>query len=101
MEQKWTKILLHASAFFAPVVVPVLIFLIVQDKEVKRLSIQALLFQFVMWVLISIAAIFSWLLVGLPFLIVFFLMTLIVPIIGIVKALSGTPWEYPIVKNIV
>ena len=101
MEQKWTKVLLHASAFFMPVLVPILIFLVTQDKEVKRLSIQALLFQFVMWVLIGISTALSFIIVGIPFLIIFSLMTIIVPVIGIVKALSDDNWEYPIVKHIV
>lgn len=101
MEEKWTKVLLHASAFFMPVLVPVLIFLITKDSNMKRLSLQALLFQFVMGVLIGISWALSFLLIGLPFVVVFGLMTVIVPIIGIVKALSDGNWEYPIVKHIV
>lgn len=97
MESKWAKVILHASAFFAPVLVPLLLFLLSNEEEVKRLSIQALLFQFVMWVLVVISTIFSIVLIGIPFLIVFSLMLLIVPIIGIVKALNDTPWNYPIV----
>ena len=97
MESKWAKVILHASAFFAPVLVPLLLFLLSNEEEVKRLSIQALLFQFVMWVLVVISTIFSIVLIGIPFLIVFSLMLLIVPIVGIVKALNDTPWNYPIV----
>ena len=97
MESKWSKVLIHASAFFAPCLVPILFFLISTDEEVKRISVQALLFQFVMWVLCTIAFIFSFLLIGLPFLLIFGLMLIIVPIIGIVKALSDESWHYPIV----
>lgn len=97
MDSKWAKVILHASAFFAPVLVPILFFLFSDEEEVKRLSIQALLFQFVMWVLVVISTIFSFILIGIPFLIVFSIMLLIVPIIGILKALNGTPWHYPIV----
>ena len=97
MENKWTKVLLHASAFFLPVLVPVLIFLISTDSQIKRLSIQALLFQFVMWVLTGIAGFLSWIIIGIPFLIVFSLMLIIVPIIGIVRALQDEEWNYPIV----
>lgn len=97
MDSKWAKVILHASAFFAPVIVPILFFLLSSEDEVKRLSIQALLFQFVMWVLVSVSTVFSFILIGIPFLIVFSLMLLIVPIIGIVKALNETPWKYPIV----
>ncbi|MBQ0137826.1 MAG: DUF4870 domain-containing protein [Kurthia sp.] len=97
MENKWIKVILHASVFFLPVIVPILFLLLVQDEKVKSLSIQALLFQFVMWVLIGISTILSFILIGLPFVIIFSLMTIIVPIIGIVKSLQDEDWDYPIV----
>lgn len=97
MEDKWAKVIIHASAFFAPVLVPVLFFLLSDDESVKRTSIQALLFQFVMWVLIGISTVLSFLIIGIPFLIIFVIMTIVVPIIGIVKALQDSHWDYPIV----
>ncbi|HWK21947.1 MAG TPA: DUF4870 domain-containing protein [Ureibacillus sp.] len=97
MESKWGKVIIHASAFFAPVLVPILFWLLSTEEEIKRLSIQALLFQAVMWVLIGISSFFSFILIGIPFLIVFGVMTIVVPIIGIVKALNEEKWNYPIV----
>ncbi|GEK35475.1 DUF4870 domain-containing protein [Kurthia sibirica] len=97
MDNKWIKVILHASPLFAPFLVPILFFLLIQDDEVKSLSIQALLFQIVMAVLLGISGILVFVLIGIPMLIVFGLMTLIVPIIGIVKALKGEKWQYPIV----
>jgi len=97
METKWSKVIIHASAFFAPWLVPIIFFLIGSDEEVKSLSVQALLFQVVMIVLLTISGIFSFLLIGIPFLIVFGIMYFIAPIIGVVKALSDEPWRYPIV----
>lgn len=97
MDTKWSKVIIHASAFFAPFLVPILFFLISQDEEVKSISVQALLFQIVMGILIVIAGIFTLLLIGLPFLLIFIAMVYIVPIIGIVKAFSDIPWRYPIV----
>ena len=97
MESKWSKIIIHASAFFAPFLVPILFFLISSEDEVKRTAIQALLFQIVFGILIAIAGVLSVLLIGLPFLLVFFVIFWIAPIIGIVKALSDQDWNYPIV----
>lgn len=97
METKWSKVIIHSSAFYLPVLVPVIFFLISQDEEIKRLSIQALLFQFVMWVLVGISIVLSFIIIGIPFLIIFGLMGIIVPIIGIVKALGDEDWQYPIV----
>ena len=50
-----------------------------------------------MGVLIAISVVLSFVLIGLPFLIIFGIMLFVVPIIGIVKALSDEPWRYPIV----
>ena len=97
MESKWSKIIIHASSFFAPFLVPILFFLISSEDEVKRTAIQALLFQIVFGILIAIAGVLSVLLIGLPFLLVFFVIFWIAPIIGIVKALSDQDWNYPIV----
>ncbi|WP_342510212.1 DUF4870 domain-containing protein [Sporosarcina sp. FSL K6-2383] len=97
MENKGLKVLVHASAFFMPFLVPFIMYLVVEDAEVKRLSIQAILFQLVMGVLITISVVLSFILIGIPFLIVFGLMTIIIPIIGIVKSLSGETYNYPIV----
>ena len=97
MEEKWSKVIVHSSAFYAPFLVPILFFLISTDHEVKRLSIQAVLFQIVFGILISISLIFSVFLIGIPFLIIFGAIYLLAPILGIVKALNETPWDYPIV----
>lgn len=97
MENKWIKVILHASAFFAPVLVPILFMLLIQDEKVKSLSIQALLFQFVMWALSVVSLLLSVILIGIPFLVIFGLMLIIVPIIGILKSLQDEDWNYPIV----
>ena len=97
METKWSKIIIHASAFFAPFLVPIIFFLVSTEEEVKRLAIQALLFQIVFGILMAISGVLSFILIGLPFLLIFWAVLWITPIIGIVKALNDTPWDYPIV----
>ena len=99
METTGLKILVHASAFFAPFLVPVIVFLISADKEVKKLSIQALLFQLVLGVLIFISSLLIVFLVGIPMLIVFGLMGIIIPIMGIIRALNNEQFDYPIVGS--
>ncbi|MDC2866381.1 MULTISPECIES: DUF4870 domain-containing protein [unclassified Bacillus (in: firmicutes)] len=99
MEHKGLKIFIHASTWFAPVLVPFIIFLVSSDREIKNLSLQAVIFHFVIGVLIGISAFFSWVLIGIPFLIIFGLMALITPIIGIVRALNDRPFQYPIVGS--
>lgn len=93
------RVLVHASAFFTPYLVPIIIFFVTEDELVKRVSIQAILFQLVIGVLFWISIILSFLLIGIPFAIGFGIMWFVVPIIGIVKSLNDEHYEYPIVKN--
>lgn len=99
MENTGMNILTHASAFFAPYLVPIIVFFISKDELVKRVAIQAILFQLIIGVLIAISTVFSFILIGIPFLIGFGIMWLVVPIIGIVKSLQGEVYQYPIVKH--
>ncbi|MCP1123681.1 hypothetical protein CN326_06270 [Bacillus sp. AFS018417] len=99
MENKGLKIFIHASTWFAPVLVPFIIFLVSSDREIKSLSLQAVIFHFVIGVLIAISVFFSWVLIGIPFLIIFGLIALITPIVGIVRAIKGRPFQYPIVGS--
>lgn len=99
METKGIRVLTHASWFFAPYLVPFIVFFITDDDLVKRLAIQAVLFQLVLGVLIWISIIMSFLLIGIPFLIIFGIMWFVVPILGILAALRDEHYEYPIVKH--
>lgn len=96
-DNKGLKILVHASAFFMPFLVPFIIYLVVADSAVKRVAIQAILFQLVMWGLIVVSGLLSFILIGIPFVIIFSLMMIIVPILGIIKTLNGETYNYPIV----
>ncbi|MDN4074468.1 DUF4870 domain-containing protein [Fictibacillus terranigra] len=99
MEHKGLRILIHASTWFAPLLVPLIVYLLISDREVKSLALQAALFHIVIGLLIGISAFFSWVLIGLPFLIVFGLMAIIAPLMGIVRALNERPYRYPIVGS--
>ncbi len=99
METTGLKVLVHASAFFAPFLVPFIVFIIASDQEVKKLSIQALLFQIAMGALLVISGLLTVVLIGIPMMIVFGLMTIIVPVMGIIKALNNEKFDYPIVGS--
>ncbi|PZX07611.1 hypothetical protein C7437_101731 [Psychrobacillus insolitus] len=99
MENSGLKILLHASTWFAPFLVPFVLYLVIDDQEIKKLSIQAILFQLVMTVLITISIFLIIFLIGIPMLVIFGIMTFVVPIIGIVKAINGNTFNYPIVGS--
>lgn len=97
MQNTGLKVLLHASTWFAPFLVPFILYLVVDDDEVKKLSIQAVLFQLVISVLITISIFLIFFLIGIPMLIIFGIMAFVVPIIGIIKAINGDKFNYPIV----
>ena len=99
MENKAMKVLIHASAFFAPILVPILTYFLSSDEEVKRISLQALLFQVLLWAAGIIAIILVIFLVGIILVPIVALLGMIIPIIGIVKVLQDEHWEYPVVKN--
>lgn len=99
MDNKLLKVLLHASAFFAPVLVPIIIYFVTDEKDMKSLSLQALLFQGVMWLAVVVSTLLMFILIGFILLPIVSLIGIIVPIIGIVKALQDDHWEYPIVKH--
>lgn len=98
---KIIKILVHASTWFAPVLVPLIVWLLTNEEDLKRLSLQALVFHFVIWVLVSISYVLSFILIGIPFLIIFGLIGLIAPIIGIIRALQDRRYDYPIIGSFI
>ncbi|KFL43864.1 membrane protein [Lysinibacillus sp. BF-4] len=105
MDNKLSKIIVHSSFYYAPFLVPVIMFfiatLVTNDEEVRRLSVQAVLFQIVLAVLLSVSWAFTFLIIGFPFLIIFGLIYICAPIIGIIRALQGETWNYPIVGRLV
>jgi hypothetical protein len=101
MDNKWLKILVHASTWFAPVLVPLVVYLVAEEREVKKLSLQALVFHIVMGILIGISGIFSFILIGIPFLIFFLATSLVAPILGIIRAWQDRAFDYPVIGSFI
>ncbi|TQR29969.1 DUF4870 domain-containing protein [Brevibacillus brevis] len=100
MDYRGVKVITHASTFFAPILVPILVWLLVQNRDAKNMALQALFFHIIMTVLIAISWFFTFLLIGIPFLIVFGLMAIYYPIKGILYSLNGRPFSYPFVGGV-
>ncbi|MEJ8546113.1 DUF4870 domain-containing protein [Brevibacillus borstelensis] len=101
MDHKGVKAITHASAFFAPVLVPLLVWLLMADREVKNMALQALLFHVIIGILIAISWPFVFIIIGIPFFVIFGLAALYYPIKGILYSLSGRPFSYPIIGALV
>ena len=99
MEQKGLKVLVHASAFYMPFLIPLIIFLLIDDQEVKKTAVQAVLFQIAMGVLVFISFLLIFIVIGIPMIIVFGIMWVVVPILAIIKTLKGEDYNYPIVGS--
>jgi len=100
MDQNGVRAITHASIFFAPFLVPLLVWLLVQDRSTKNMALQALLFHVGIGILISISAALSFILIGIPFFIIFALMGIYYPVKGIIYALQGRPFRYPIIGSL-
>ncbi|USG65864.1 DUF4870 domain-containing protein [Brevibacillus ruminantium] len=100
MDHRGIKAITHASTFFAPILVPLLVWLLISDRYVKNTALQALFFHIIMGVLIAISIPFCYILIGIPFFIVFSLVALYYPIKGILYSLSGRPFAYPILGSL-
>jgi hypothetical protein len=100
MDTKIIKIVTHASTFFAPIIVPLLVMLLASERALKSLALQALLFHIAMTILIAVSWLFSFLLIGIPFLIVFSLMAIYYPIKGIIYAATERRFHYPLMGSL-
>lgn len=101
MDHTGVKAITHASAFFAPILVPLLVWLLLSDREVKNMALQALLFHVGISILLAISVFFSYILIGIPFLILFGLVGLYYPIKGIIFSLQGRPFHYPLLGGLI
>ncbi len=99
MDSKGIKVITHASTFFAPILVPLVVWLLIKEQELKNLAMEALIFHIVISIFIWISAVLSFLLIGIPFLIVFFIVAFYYPIKGIFYALQDRPFHYPVIGS--
>ncbi|RXT15520.1 DUF4870 domain-containing protein [Ammoniphilus sp. CFH 90114] len=99
MDRKASLIVIHASAFFAPILVPLIFMFITKDHEVKDFAIQALLFHILLSFCIFISFVLSFVLIGMPLLVFFGIVGVWYPIKGIIYAAQERPYGYPIVAK--
>ncbi|WP_232696672.1 DUF4870 domain-containing protein [Brevibacillus daliensis] len=95
------KLLCHASTFFMPILIPLIVWILAVDTIVKNVALQALLFHILISILIFLSALFSFILIGIPFLIFFSLAAIICPIMGIWYSIEGRTYNYPIISRMI
>lgn len=98
-DRKLLLLLIHASAFFLPFLLPLLVYFFSKDFLVKRTALQATLFGLLILLALGVSSVLILVGIGLILLPLVAIFQYVVPIIGIVKVLQGEEFEYPIVKN--
>lgn len=95
-ESKSISIITHALGIFTGFLVPLIIFLVTQDKTVKEHSKKALNWQLSLLIYSAISFVLIFLLIGFILLPILALLNLIFCIIAAIKANDGELWNYPL-----
>lgn len=103
MDRKPSVILIHASAFFAPFIVPIIFLLIASEREIKDIATEGLLFHVIMGIGFTVSsfliATIIGAIVGIPLFIVLGVIYIFYPIKGIIRAVNDEPFHYPWVSQ--
>ena len=96
-------ILAHLSALVANVIGPLVVWLVMRKRYDKAAEAgrEALNFQVSLWIYGLIAALFSVILIGIPFLIVLPILSLVMPIVAAIRTSSGEDYRYPLSLRII
>ncbi|WP_132245656.1 DUF4870 domain-containing protein [Marinisporobacter balticus] len=84
-----------------PVLAPIVIMLLTGDIFIRNQAKEALIFQIGMIVLGAIFGVLSFVLIGIPFLILIWGAGLIFPIIAVIRICDGIDYSYPITGKFV
>ncbi len=96
-EQKILGLISHLGIFFGfPILAPLLVFLLTNDGIIKDQAKEALAFQIGLAIAGAIGGILSFLIIGIPILIITGIMGIIFPIIAAIKFFTEGYYSYPI-----
>ncbi|HBI04910.1 MAG TPA: DUF4870 domain-containing protein [Paenibacillaceae bacterium] len=103
MDRKPSAILIHASAFFAPFIVPIIFILIATERGVKDLAIEGMLFHVIMGIGFTISSFLTatiiGAIIGIPLFIALGIVYIVYPIKGIIRAVNDEEFHYPVVSQ--
>ena len=99
MDKDTKKILMiatHLSQFFAILLFPLVVFLVVDDNKVKEHAKEVLNWSISLTIYAIISSVLILVLIGFVGLAIIGIIGLIFPIIGAIKASEGTVYRYPL-----
>lgn len=88
--------LLHFAAG-AGVVIPIVMWVVSKDKntEADRHGVAIINWMITLFIIMAVSGVLAVVLIGIPILIIYALLSVIVPIVAAVKAANGEHWVYP------
>lgn len=102
-KRKLLSALSHGSIFLSALVlsagIPLAILLVSDDPVVKDNAKEALNFHFNVWLYGIIFGLLAWLLIGIPLLVILFIVQIVMPILAILRCLSNpeSVYRYPFI----
>ncbi|AOX02850.1 hypothetical protein BJP34_28465 [Moorena producens PAL-8-15-08-1] len=105
-QRKLLSVLCHGSIFLnflvVPIAIPIVIFLLTEDSVVKENAKEALNFHICLYIYWVICLILAVVIIGIPLLFILGLVSLIMPIIALVKVLENPnqPYRYPYIFRV-
>ncbi|WP_315791375.1 DUF4870 domain-containing protein [Fischerella sp. JS2] len=106
-QRKLLSALSHGAIFFSSLIVsigiPIAILFISNDPTVKENAKESLNFHINLYIYALFFGLLSIILIGVPFLIALWIISLVMPIIAIVRVLSqpNIPYRYPLIFRLV
>jgi uncharacterized Tic20 family protein len=96
----------HGSIFFNALIlaigIPIAILFVSEDPIVKDSAKEAINFHLNMWFWWTVFGFLAWILIGLPFLAILFIVQIVMPILAIIHCLtkSDTVYRYPFILRL-
>lgn len=101
-DQKLLSALCHLGIFIGlPFVAPGIVLLLSKDYFVKQQAKEALGFQLGMSIVAAIGGILTFVLIGIPILLIAGIVTVVMPIVATVKVVDNKDYSYPITGNFI
>ncbi|MGI6125581.1 MAG: DUF4870 domain-containing protein [Planifilum sp.] len=96
-EEKLLAALCHASAFFFPILIPLIVYLLKRDSLfVRNHAREALVFHLFMIIAIFLCKLLFIVLIGFLLIVIAAMFYFITTIIAVIRSLSGEEYRYPI-----
>lgn len=99
-DEKLLATFCHVSALFAPILLPLIVYLLKSDSSfVRNHAKEALMFHIGMAVAETISALLTVILIGLLLIPIFFIIYVVCTVIAVKRAWNGKPYQYPVTTH--